>query len=48
MGAGVPELIERILENRGISAAEIDEFLSPSIRDLAPPKELPNVSRGPC
>ena len=43
MGGGVPELIERILENRGISAAEIDEFLSPSIRDLAPPKELPDV-----
>ena len=43
MGAGVPELIERILELRGISAEGLDEFLTPSIRDLAPSRELPNV-----
>ena len=41
--AGIPELVGRILEKRGISAAEIDDFLSPSIRDLAPARELPNV-----
>ncbi|MBO4709433.1 MAG: single-stranded-DNA-specific exonuclease RecJ [Kiritimatiellae bacterium] len=39
----IPQLVERILELRGISAEEVDEFLSPSIRDLAPPCELPNV-----
>ena len=43
MGGGVPELITRLLESRGISADGIDEFLSPSLRDLAPPCELPNV-----
>ena len=41
--AGIPELVGRILEKRGISAAETDDFLSPSIRDLAPARELPNV-----
>ena len=39
----IPQLVEKILELRGISAEEVDEFLSPSIRDLAPPFELPNV-----
>ena len=43
MGGGVPELIARLLESRGISADGVDEFLSPSLRDLAPPCELPNV-----
>ena len=43
MGGGVPEIIARLLESRGISADGIDEFLSPSLRDLAPPCELPNV-----
>ena len=43
MGGGVPELIARLLESRGISADGLDEFLSPSLRDLAPPCELPNV-----
>ena len=43
MGGGVPELITRLLESRGISADGVDEFLSPSLRDLAPPCELPNV-----
>ena len=39
----IPQLVERLLESRGISADGIDEFLSPSLRDLAPPCELPNV-----
>ena len=43
MGGAVPELITRLLESRGISADGVDEFLSPSLRDLAPPCELPNV-----
>ena len=43
MGGGVPEIIARLLESRGISDDGIDEFLSPSLRDLAPPCELPNV-----
>ena len=43
MGGAVPELIARLLESRGISADGLDEFLSPSLRDLAPPCELPNV-----
>ena len=43
MTGDIPELINRILENRGISAEEVDEFLCPSLRDLAPPRELPNV-----
>jgi len=43
MGGGVPEIIARLLESRGISADGVDEFLSPSLRDLAPPCELPNV-----
>ena len=39
----IPQLVERLLESRGISADGVDEFLSPSLRDLAPPRELPNV-----
>jgi len=40
----VPELVERILASRGISADGIEAFLSPSIRDLAPPRELSGVA----
>ena len=43
MVGDIPDLISRILENRGIAAEGVDEFLCPTLRDLAPPKELPNV-----
>ena len=43
MTGDIPELINRILESRGISAEGIDGFLCPSLRDLAPPRELPEV-----
>ena len=39
----VPELIEKILAARGISAADAEEFFNPSVRDLAGPEELPGA-----
>ena len=36
-------IVERILANRGISAAEADEFLHPAIGQLAKPEALPGV-----
>ena len=41
--SAIPQLVERIIERRGIPADGVDEFLCPSLRDLAPPCELPNV-----
>jgi len=40
----IPQLVERILAARGISAADREGFLNPSIRDLAGPEELPGVT----
>ncbi len=39
----VPKLIEDLLALRGISAAEMEEFFNPSVRDLALPEELPGA-----
>ena len=41
--SNVPELILKLLEARGISAANAEEFFSPSVRDLAVPEELPGA-----
>ena len=37
------EIVRRILEARGITAAGLDAFLHPSLRDLAPPEALPGL-----
>ncbi len=37
------EIIDRILDVRGIPESERRDFLNPSIDDLAPPEELPGV-----
>jgi len=39
----VNPLVTQLLENRGISAAELDLFLNPTIEKLAKPEELPGV-----
>ena len=36
-------IVERILESRGIGAAELEDFLSPTIDRLAKPEELPGI-----
>ena len=36
-------IVTKILENRGITAAELEDFLNPSIEKLAKPEELPGV-----
>ena len=41
--SAIPQLVEKILASRGVPADGVDEFLCPSIRDLAPSRELPNV-----
>ena len=37
------EIVRRILEARGICAADLESFLNPSLRDLAPPEDLPGL-----
>jgi len=37
------DVIRRLLELRGIDAAEFERFLSPSLADLAAPEDLPGV-----
>ena len=37
------EIVRRILEARGISAADLESFLNPSLRNLAPPEGLPGL-----
>ena len=39
----IPQLIERILAKRGITAADAEAFFNPSVRDLALPEELPGA-----
>lgn len=39
-----PEIIQRLLEARGISAADLDGFLHPSLKNLPRPDTLPKVS----
>ena len=43
MSSDVPELVAKILERRGVFAADYDAFFSPSVRDLAAPDELPGA-----
>ena len=43
MDGAIPELVLKLLEARGISAADAEAFFSPSVRDLAPPEELPGA-----
>ena len=38
------EIVRRILEARGVTAAGLDAFLHPSLRDLAPPEGLPGLT----
>ena len=38
------EIVRRILEARGITAAGLDAFLNPSLRDLAAPDGLPGLA----
>lgn len=43
----VSELIVEILANRGLSGAEeMDRFLSPLLRHMAPPSEIPGLTEG--
>ena len=42
--APIPAIVRRILEDRGVSAAELESFLDPSLRDLASPRGLPGVA----
>ena len=37
------EIIRKLLERRGIAAADFDRFLSPSLADLARPEDLPGI-----
>lgn len=39
----IPEIIRRILENRGIPAGKLEEFLNPSIRCLLGAEKLPGA-----
>ena len=41
--SNVPELVLKLLEARGISAADAEAFFSPSVRYLAVPEELPGA-----
>ena len=43
MEGRVPEILERLLELRGVAAADVSSFLYPSLADLAPPEDLPGV-----
>ena len=43
MEGGEPEILKRLLELRGIAAADISAFLYPSLSDLAEPAELPGI-----
>ena len=43
MDGAIPELVLKLLEARGISAADAEAFFSPSVRDLAPSEELPGA-----
>ena len=36
-------IVEKILENRGITAAELEGFLHPTLDKLAKPDELPGI-----
>ena len=40
----LPEIVRRLLRARGISDADLEGFLHPSLRDLADPAELPGVA----
>lgn len=44
MTDSLPEILVRILEARGVSAADLDAFLHPSLKDLAKPSELPGIA----
>ena len=43
MTFGLPDLLVKILEARGISAADLEAFLHPALKDLASPRELPGI-----
>ena len=43
MEGGSSEILKRLLELRGIAAADFSAFLYPSLSDLAPPEELPGI-----
>ena len=36
-------IVSKILESRGITAAELDDFLHPTLDKLAAPEELPGI-----
>lgn len=43
MAGRVSEILERLLELRGVAAADASSFLYPSLADLAPPDGLPGI-----
>ena len=43
MEGRVPEILKKLLELRGVAAADVASFLYPSLEDLAPPEDLPGV-----
>ena len=42
-GAGFGRIVARCLAARGVTPETVDDFLSPSLRGLAPPECLPGV-----
>ena len=41
---GLPEILLKLLETRGIAGADLERYLNPSLADLANPEELPGVA----
>ena len=39
----LPEILKKLLELRGVAAADVASFLYPSLEDLAPPEDLPGI-----
>jgi len=45
-GHGVPDIVARVLAGRGVTAAETERFLDPTIRDLLPnPASLTDMDK---
>ena len=44
MTDGLPEILLKLLEARGLSGADLERYLSPSLADLRAPEDLPGIA----
>ena len=44
MTDGLPEILLKLLEARGLVGADLEHYLNPSLSDLGDPSDLPGIS----